>query len=70
MTNRTIPVDTAQVAESTLTQDDWEQAEGAHERFNDLLEAKPRAKARFDLVLAEINERQATLRRLRTAHQR
>lgn len=67
MTNRTIPVDTAKVAESTLTQVDWHRAEGAHERFKDLLEAKPRAKARFDVVLAEINERQATLRRLREA---
>lgn len=67
MTNRTIPIDTAKAAESNLTQDDWDQAEGAHERFKDLLESKPRAKVRFDVVLAEINERQATLRRLREA---
>ena len=67
MTNRTIPVDNAKVDESTLTQEDWDRAEGAHERFKDLLETKPRAKARYDAVLAEINERQATLRRLREA---
>ena len=67
MTNRTIPIDTAKAAESNLTQDDWDQAEGAHERFKDLLESKPSAKARFDVVLAEINERQAILRRLREA---
>ena len=67
MTNRTTPVDNAKVDESTLTQEDWDRAEGAHERFKDLLETKPRAKARYDAVLAEINERQATLRRLREA---
>lgn len=67
MTKRTIPIDNAKVAESTLTQEDWDRAEGAHERFKELLETKPRAKARYDTVLAEINERQATLRRLREA---
>ena len=67
MTKRTIPVDNAKVDGSTLTQEDWDRAEGAHERFKDLLETKPRAKARYDAVLAEINERQATLRRLREA---
>lgn len=39
----------------------------AHERFKALLETKPRAKARYDAVLAEISSRQATLRRLREA---
>ena len=67
MTNRTIPIDTATAGESMLTQHDWDGAEGAHERFKDLLEAKPRAKARYDAVLAEINQRQAPLRRLREA---
>jgi len=37
------------------------------ERFKELLEVKPRAKARYDAVLGEINARQATLRRLREA---
>jgi predicted XRE-type DNA-binding protein len=40
-----------------------------HERFKALLETKPRAKARHDAVLAEINSRQATLRRLREARE-
>ncbi len=46
---------------------DWKRASKAHERFKALLETKPRAKARYDAVLAEINSRQATLRRLREA---
>ncbi len=45
----------------------WKPSEGAHEGFKALLETKPRAKARYDAVLAEINSRQATLRHLREA---
>jgi len=67
MTARTIPTDSAKVAEASITDDEWAQAETAHERFKALLETKPRAKARHDSVLAEINSRQATLRRLREA---
>ena len=67
MSTRTIPADDAKVAEATITDQEWEQAETAHERFKALLETKPRAKARYDAVLAEINSRQATLRRLREA---
>jgi hypothetical protein len=67
MNTRTVPVDRAKVAESTITEDEWERAETAHDRFKALLETKPRAKARYDAVLAEINGRQATLRRLREA---
>lgn len=67
MSTRTIPIDNAKVAESTITDEQWAQAETAHERFKVLLETKPRAKARYDAVLAEINSRQATLRRLREA---
>ena len=66
-TTRTIPTDTAKVADATITDQEWDQAENAHERFKALLETKPRAKARHDAVLAEINSRQATLRRLREA---
>ena len=52
---RAIPIDSAIADESTLTSLEWTQAEGAHEHFKDLLKAKPRAKARFDVVLSEIN---------------
>ena len=67
MTKRTIPTDTAKAKNSKLTSDDWKRAEGAHERFKALVDAKPRAKARYDAVLDEINARQATLRKLREA---
>ena len=67
MTKRTIPVDNVAANASRLSDEDWKQAEGAHQRYKDLLETKPRAKARYDAVLAEINARQATLRRLREA---
>lgn len=67
MSSRHIPTDDARAAETTVTDEEWAQAETAHERFKALLETKPRAKARYDAVLAEINSRQATLRRLREA---
>lgn len=67
MSTRTIPTDNTKVSEATVTDEEWAQAETAHERFKVLLETKPRAKARYDTVLAEINSRQATLRRLREA---
>lgn len=67
MNARTIPTDNTKVAEATITDEEWAQADSAHERFKALLETKPRAKARYDAVLAEINSRQATLRRLREA---
>lgn len=67
MSTHSIPVDTAEAAGSTISEEEWKQAETAHERFKALLETKPRARARYDAVLAEINSRQATLRRLREA---
>lgn len=67
MSTRTIPTDDTKAAETTITDEEWAQAETAHERFKALLETKPRARARYDAVLAEINSRQATLRRLREA---
>jgi hypothetical protein len=67
MTKRPIPTDNAKAASTKLKADDCKRAEGAHERFKELLEVKPRAKARYDAVLGEINARQATLRRLREA---
>lgn len=66
-TTRTVPTDTAKAADTTITDGEWADAGNAHERFKALLETKPRAKARYDAVLAEINSRQATLRRLREA---
>jgi chromosome segregation ATPase len=67
MTKRSILTDNAKAASTKLKAEDWKRAEGAHERFKELLEVKPRAKARYDAVLGEINARQATLRRLREA---
>lgn len=61
------PEDTAKAAGSHISDEEWEQAASAHERFKALLDTKPQAKARYDAVLAEINNRQATLRRLREA---
>ena len=65
MTKRATPTGKAKAADTKLAAADWKRAEGAHERFKALLEIKPRAKARYDEVLGEINARQATLRRLR-----
>ena len=67
MSARTIPTDDAKVTEATIIDEEWARAETAQQRFKALLETKPRAKARYDAVLAEINSRQATLRRLREA---
>ena len=67
MSPRRIPTDHAKVAEAAVTDEEWANASTAQERFKALLETKPRAKARYDAVLAEINSRQATLRRLREA---
>ncbi|MCZ7535666.1 MAG: helix-turn-helix domain-containing protein [Acidimicrobiia bacterium] len=65
--SRATSTDRARVTALTITDEEWERAETAHARFQALLETKPRAKALFDSVLAEINGRQATLRRLRQA---
>lgn len=65
MTKRTTPTDDAKAADTKLDAADWKRAEGAHARFKELLVITPRAKARYDEVLGEINARQATLRRLR-----
>jgi DNA-binding transcriptional regulator YiaG len=67
MSTHPIPTDNTKVAEAMISDEEWARAETAHERFKALLETKPRAKARHDAVLAEINSRQATLRRLREA---
>jgi len=67
MNEPAVPTDTAEAASTELTDADWQRAQGAHERYKDLLDAKPQAKARYDAVLAEIAARQATLRRLREA---
>ncbi len=67
MSTPTIPTDDAKATDATITDEEWARAGTAHERFKALLETKPRAKARHDVVLAEISSRQATLRRLRQA---
>jgi predicted XRE-type DNA-binding protein len=67
MSEPTIPTDIAEAASTELTDADWQRTEGAHERYQNLLDTKPQAKARYDAVLAEIAARQATLRRLREA---
>jgi len=55
VTGRAIPVDTVRVEDTPLTEADWAAAERPHERFKRLLEEKPRAKARFTEVLAELD---------------
>jgi DNA-directed RNA polymerase specialized sigma subunit len=67
MSSHTIPTDDARAADTEISDQEWKKSKDAHERFKSLLETKPRAKARYDAVLAEINSRQATLRRLREA---
>ncbi|HUP76818.1 MAG TPA: helix-turn-helix domain-containing protein [Acidimicrobiales bacterium] len=67
MSKRTIPIDKIAAKSARLSEADWKRAEGAQQRYKDLLETKPRAKARYDSVMAEINARQTTLRRLREA---
>ena len=67
MTKNTIPVDSAKAVETPLVDSDWKRAADAHDQFKALLDVKPRAKARYDAVLSEINARQATLRRVREA---
>lgn len=62
MTGPAIPVDTARVQDALLTEADWAAAEVAHERFKRLLEEKPRAKARFTEVLAELDAAATTAR--------
>lgn len=58
------PVDNADL-DTQLTDADWERAEGAHNRLMTFVRASPQAQARYDSVLAEIDQRQATLRRVR-----
>jgi predicted XRE-type DNA-binding protein len=67
MTRRPLPADNAAAAIHMVSTEDWKRARTAHERCKVLLETKPRAKARYDAVLAEINTRQATLRQFREA---
>lgn len=62
MSGRVIPVDAARVTDTLLTEADWAAAEGAHARFMRLLEEKPRAKARFTEVLAELDAAATTER--------
>lgn len=50
-----------------LTDRDWEVAQDAHSRLVGLLESSPRAKEAFDRLLAEIQERQVSLRKVREA---
>lgn len=63
-----IPIDSAEVADAgVVTDQERTRSKDAHERFKRLVGTKPAAMARYDEVLAEINSRQATLRRLREA---
>lgn len=65
-TTRHLPVDSQGVADQ-LTDEDWERADGSHDRLLAFVQASPQAKARFDKVLSEIDQRQATLRKVREA---
>lgn len=67
MTKRTVPVDNVAANTARLSDEDWKRADGARQRYRDLLQTKPRPKARYDAERAEINAREATLRRLREA---
>ena len=58
------PADSAEL-DIQLTDEDWERSEGAHNRLMAFVQASPRAQARYDSVLTEIEQRQATLRKVR-----
>lgn len=68
-TKHSIPEDTRQVDSTPTTDDEWKSAEGAHQELQNLVQSKPAAKRRFEETLAEINERQMTLKMLRQAKQ-
>jgi hypothetical protein len=55
MAARRIPADPSRAAVTRLGPGKWKRAEGGHARFKALLETKPRAKARYDVVLDEID---------------
>ena len=66
---RTIPTDTAKAKNTTARTEDWKRADGAHELFKELVQAKPRAKARNRILLgARLGTR--TTRRVATARAR
>ncbi len=65
-TIKRLPVDSGEM-DDQLTDEDWERASGAHDRLLAFVRASPRAKSRFDSVLSEIDQRQATLRKVREA---
>lgn len=67
MSRPSIPGNDVEARKAMVADEEWQAAEAAHERFTALLATKPRAKAKYDAVLAEIHSRQATLRRLRQA---
>lgn len=67
MSSHVLPTAAARAADTKVSDDEWNKSKDAHQRFKLLLETKPKARARYDAVLAEINNRQATLRRLREA---
>lgn len=52
-----IPTDNVKVAEVAVTDEEWTHSTTAHQRFKELVEATPRAKARYDAALAEIESR-------------
>ena len=43
-----IPTDRAKAGDTKLAPEDWKRAESAHQRYKELLEVKPRAKARYE----------------------
>ena len=53
--------------DAAFTDVDWQRSVGAHEQLIELVRSTPRAQARFESVLADIDRRQATLRKVREA---
>ncbi len=54
MSIRRIPTDGAMASSATIPDEAWDAAATAHARLKGLLETKPRAKARYDALLAKI----------------
>lgn len=64
--SKRLPIDSGEF-DGDLTDEDWERSQRTHERLMGFVQASPEAQARYDDLLAEIDQRQATLRRVREA---
>lgn len=67
MARRIIPVDTALVDESDLTDEDYSETVASQQELRERVLSTPAARARFDAALHEMHQHQASLARVRKA---